>query len=317
MNILYTIYFTLPNFARIGIAGKAINRILGMALKRLFDLFMPWYLKRTADRAGYGLNTEKREETYVVSLTSFPARIGDIWITIETLLRQSFKPDKIILWLGEEQFPDKMVPETLTRLKHRGLSIEFCEDLRSHKKYYFAMQKYPEANIITVDDDLYYPSNLLKNLVELHRKYPKLIATNRAHLITFNRQGIKPYRKWQHNVTVKKPSFLLLPTGCSGTLYPPGALHPDVFNKDVFKTLCFYADDLWLKVMALKKGTAIITNRRYNKDFVSVGKTQREKLVFKNVFSGGNDEQLKNVLGHYSIDLKKEIKKLERTYANV
>ena len=134
MNFLYALYFALPNFATLGLAGKAINRIMGIALKRMLDLFMPRYLKRTAAKAGYGLNTKKRNETYIVSFTSFPARIEDIWITIETLLRQSFKPDKIILWLAEEQFPDKKLPESLIKLTERGLSIEYCEDLRSHKK---------------------------------------------------------------------------------------------------------------------------------------------------------------------------------------
>lgn len=311
MNSLYAIYFALPNFARLGLAGKAINRLLGMSLKRVLDLFMPSFLKRTAARAGYGLNTKKREETYIVSLTSFPTRINDIWITIETILRQSFKADKVILWLAEEQFLDKKLPESLTKLTERGLTIEFCEDLRSHKKYFFAMQKFSEANIFTVDDDLYYPSNLLKNVVELHKKYPGLIATNRAHKFTFRGGGINPYRKWKHNVTDKKPSYFLVPTGGAGTLYPPGVLHQEVFNKDMFKKICFHADDLWLKIMALKKGTLVVTNRRYNRDFVSVGKTQREKLVSGNVFSGGNDVQLKNVLEYYGINLKEEINKLE------
>lgn len=303
MNTLYRLYFLLPNFARVGIAGKAVNRILGMALKRILDLFMPGYFIRTTSKAGYGLNTEGRDETYIVSLTSFPARIEAIWITIETILRQSFKPDKIILWLAENQFPDNKLPVSLTKLTERGLTIEYCEDLRSHKKYFFAMQKFPLANIITVDDDLYYPSNLLKNVVDLHQEHPGLIASNRAHKFTFNDQEINPYRNWKHNVTDKNPSHLLVPTGGVGTLYPPGVLHQEAFNKNVFKKICFHADDLWLKIMALKKGTLVVTNRRYNKDFVSVGKTQREKLVNTNVLSGGNDDQLKNVLEHYEIDL--------------
>lgn len=313
MNFLYTLYFALPNFARLGLAGKAINRILGMTLKRILDLFMPRYLKRTAASAGYGLNTEKRDETYIVSLTSFPARIEDIWITIETILRQSFKPDKIILWLAEEQFPDKNLPESLTKLTERGLIIEFCEDLRSHKKYFFSMQKFPKANIITVDDDVYYPKQFLRHLIDLHKRFPKAICANRAHKIIFENGTIRPYRKWKHNhKKIQKPSPLLVQVGVGGVLYPPESLSQDVFSKDVFKKICFHADDLWLKIMALKKGTLVVTNRRYNKDFVSIGKTQREKLVSNNVFGGGNDEQLRNVLEHYGINLQEEIQKLEQ-----
>lgn len=312
MNFLYTLYFALPNFARLGLPGKAINRILGMTLKRILELFMPWYLKRTNKKAGFGLNTERRDETFIVSLTSFPARIEDIWITIETILRQSFKPDKIILWLAEEQFPDKKLPESLIKLTERGLTIEFCEDLRSHKKYYFSMQIFPEANIITMDDDVYYPKQFLKHLIDLHKRFPKAICANRAHQMIFKNGTIRPYQKWKHNhKKILKPSPILVQVGVGGVLYPPESLSKDVFAKEVFKKICFFADDLWLKIMALKKGTMVVTNSQYNKDFVSVGKTQREKLVTNNVLSGGNDDQLKNVLDHYGIQLKEEINKLD------
>ena len=163
MNLLYRIYFGLPNFAVLGLLGKAINRGLGFLLKWIFDAFVPTYLQKTAVSAGFGLNTEKRDRLYIVSLTSFPARIDDIWVTIEILLRQTFKPDKIILWLAQNQFPStKAIPESLFQLLDRGLTIEFCEeDLRAHKKYFYAFQQYPDANIITVDDDLYYDRYLL------------------------------------------------------------------------------------------------------------------------------------------------------------
>lgn len=306
LDTLYKFYFFLPNFARIGILGKIINRLLGMTLKRIFDIFVPGYLKRTAEKAGYGLNTEPRDETYVVSLTSFPARVEYIWITLEIVLRQSFKPDKIILWLAESQFPDKKLPESLLKLKERGLSIEFCEDdLRAHKKYYYAMQQYPDANIITLDDDLYYDNRVLENVVSLHKAYPGLICTNRAHKFTFDKDDkIKPYRKWKHNVTDKKPSFLLLPTGGAGTLYPPGSLPKATFDKDIFKDICFYADDIWLKSMSIISKTNIVTNKRYNKDFVTIKTSQKEKLVSKNVFAGGNDEQFENIRKLYKINLK-------------
>ena len=168
-------------------------------------------------------------------------------------MRQVFKPDKLILWLAKDQFPDKKVHETLIQLQKRGLTIEFCEDLRSHKKYYNAMKKFPESCIITLDDDLYYDRQVLKNVVELHRKFPGMITTNRAHKITFNGMKINPYRKWKHNVTDINPSHFLVSTGGSGTLYPPGTLHEDAFSESLIKRLCFHADDIWLKIMALKK----------------------------------------------------------------
>ncbi len=305
MNLLYEIYFAIPNLSSLGLFGKAIDRLFILALKRIFDLIMPAYYNKTSGKADFGLNTIPRKESYIVSLTSYPARIDTLWITIETILRQSFKPDKIILWLAEEQFPDRKLPESLIKLKLRGLDVEFCEDLKSHKKYFYCLIKYPDSNIITLDDDLYYHKDVLKNVVELHKKYPGHITANRAHKITFSNGKINPYRSWKHEVNDTVPSHLLVATGGAGALYSPGSLHEEVHNKDILQKLCLHADDLWLKVMELKNNRKIVTNRKYNKSFASVGKTQKEKLVSLNVIQGGNDEQLNNLLRFYRIDLLK------------
>jgi len=308
MNFLYRIYFLLPNFKFLGIFGKIINRILTICLKRVFDMTIPWYLGKTSGKAGLGINTEARDEEFIVSLTSFPARIDDIWITIETILRQSFKPDKIILWLAEEQFPDKKLPHSLTKLESRGLAIKYCEDLRSHKKYYYTMKENPESIIITLDDDSYYPRDVIKDLVALHKKYPETICANRAHKIKFENGKIKPYRQWEINCKkFEEPTKELVPTGVGGVLYPAGVMDSILFDKDLFSEICFFADDLWLKMCSLKKGTKVISNKYYNKDLVAVSRTQENSLLSNNSFGGGNDEQMLNLLNYFKIDLISEI----------
>jgi len=308
MNKLYSIYFWLPNFARVGILGKVINYIFLKILKIIFDRYMPGYLRKTGDQAGLGINTVPREEKYIVSLTSFPARINDIWISIDTMLRQTFKPDMVILWLAEEQFPDKKLPVELLDLQKRGLIIRYCDDLRSHKKYYYTLVEYPDANIITVDDDSYYPSTILESLIELHIKNKGVVCANRAHLITFDEAGnIKPYRSWKHNYKkITQPSQLLVPTGVGGVLYPPASLNEKVLDKTIFKEICFFADDLWLKANGYLNNTPVVTTKRFNKDLIAVSKTQNEKLLSQNSFGGGNDVQFTKVLDYFKIDINRK-----------
>lgn len=305
MNWIYKIYFLLPNFKKFGLPGKVVNKALEMILKRIFDRTVPAYLKRTQKNQGSGLNKTVRDEKYIVSLTSFPARIDQIWISIECILRQTFKPDSIYLWLAEDQFPEKVLPKNLTDLQARGLTIKFCaDDLKAHKKYHYTMLLHPKDNIITVDDDLYYDENLLKNLITIHQENPNLIATNRAHKITFDKSGtILPYKKWEHVTVDSVPSHIIMQTGGCGTLYPPNALIEKAFDKQLIKQLCFYADDVWLKVMSILSNKKVVTNRKYNKDHLSISTTQREKLVKTNVISGGNDTQLKNLLEYFNIDI--------------
>jgi len=41
-----------------------------------------------------------RQSRIIVSLTTYPARINSVWITVSSLLQQTMKPYKVILWLG-------------------------------------------------------------------------------------------------------------------------------------------------------------------------------------------------------------------------
>lgn len=292
----------IPQFRSLGFFGKAIHKVSAMILKRVFDFILPGYYLRTAEKAGNGLIEEKRAIPIIVSVTSFPARINDVWISLESLFRQTVKPDMIILWLAESQFPDKKIPESLVRLQSRGLTIRFCEDLRSHKKYYFAMKEFQNACIMTFDDDLYYDKNVIKRVVELYAKHPDYICTNRAHEIMIKEGMVQPYSRWNHNAkNILVPSKALLQTGGAGTLYPPKSLSESAFDKNLIQTLCFHADDVWLKLMATLNDKKVVTHSFYNKDFLTVKSSQLEKLVTKNVFDGGNDKQFQDVCNHFSI----------------
>lgn len=305
MNKLLAFYYALPHDRTFGILSKAFNRVVARLLKRVLDRTVPAQFLRTQHLYPNGLNTEPRDKRVIVSLTSFPARIEDVWIVIECLFRQSFKADKIILWLSKPQFDGVEMPRNLLDQKKRGLEIIFVDDdLRSHKKYLYAFEKFPNDYIITVDDDLYYDNGFLENLAEINEYNPNCVATNRAHKITFKSvDRLNSYRLWKHNVTDTEPSILLIPTGGAGTLYPPNSLPKPAFDKDLIKQLSFYADDLWLKMMTLLLRRRVVTNKRYNKDFITIKSTQKEKLVSKNVQEGGNDRQLAMIIDHFDIKI--------------
>ena len=99
--------------------------------------------------------TSFREEKLIVSLTTYPQRISDIDVVLYSLLIQTIKPDKIILWLSEEEFPNKLndVPLHILRFLDFGVEIEFCDNIRSYKKLVYALNKYPNDLIVTADDD--------------------------------------------------------------------------------------------------------------------------------------------------------------------
>ena len=90
-------------------------------------------------------------------------------------------------------------------------------------------------------------------------------------------------------------------TSGAGTLIPSGVMPADTFNAEVFKRICFHADDVWLNMQAKKAGIDIYTNNKYNKDEISIGHSQDVKLVNENVLSGGNDKQIEAVIKYFNI----------------
>lgn len=225
----------------------------------------------------FGLNTDTRETRIIASLTSFPQRIGYVHNTISTLLSQTVKPDVLVLWLASEQFPNKEqdLPDTLLRLKEFGLTIAWCEDLRSYKKLIPALKEYPEDIIITFDDDIYYPQNTIELLYNSYKQEPQSIHTNRARKLYLKNNELYSCSlgetMWGNN---QKSSYLNKITGCGGVLYPPHSLNDLVFDENLFKALIPTQDDVWFWAMAVLNHTKIKIAANYNIQLITVDDTQ-------------------------------------------
>lgn len=300
---IHDLYYKLPDFHRFGIIGKILDKVLFRITKGGLENSIQEYFKQTSSE--YRLdNSEKSSPQVICSLTSFPARIDTVWIAIECLFRQTHKPDRIILWLSLVQFPDRKLPESIEIQIEKGLEVYFVEDdIKAHKKYFYALQRFPNDFIVTYDDDLYYDSNNLANLIDLKAKYPCYIVTNRAHKITLisKAKQPKPYKNWIHNFARNEASNKIFATGGYGTLYHKSLLPAETFETKDIKKLSYRADDVWLKCMEWLSNSKVATNTYYGKDPITIGSSQNEKLVSSNVLEGGNDTQLKNVMNHFRI----------------
>jgi len=238
-----------------------------------------------------GVTKEKRNPQLIVSLTTYPARINSVYKTISTLLQQTVKPDKVVLWLAEPQFPDKNLPENLTRLQEFGLEIKWTEnDIRSFKKLIPSLREYPEDIIITVDDDNYYDERLVEFLYNSYLENPECIHARQAFVVKHDGQGklVMTARNYVYNSTYL-PSFLNEPVGCGGVLYPPHVLDDNVLNEEQFMKIVPTNDDLWFWAHALKKGTKIrvIENNYKLKNYI-VENSQEDALWQKNMINSGS-----------------------------
>ena len=264
------------------------------------------YLHSLEKSKEYGLNQKQREQKVIASLTTFPKRINKVWIAIETIMGQTEKPDVIELWLAQEQFPGgiESLPESLKKQMQRGLSVRFCQDLRSHKKYYFAMQNHPDAVVITFDDDIFYPRDTVQKLMELHRKHPEQVIGMSCPKFTGN--DLLDPLNWDMQMGESVAQQNLGVCGCAGTLFPPQALHANAFEIENMKKLCFLADDLWLTAMTYRNGKQLASVGRLPFP-ISVPDTQEEALTTTNNSAAAeinNNTQWEAVLNYYHEELK-------------
>lgn len=256
------------------------------------------------------LSPNDGDSSTIVSLTTFPARINNVWLVIESILHQSQKPNKIILWLYEGDFESKAsLPKRLLNLEKRGLEIRFCdENLMPHIKYYYTMREYSSSNIITVDDDLLYPPNLIETFLIEHHKYPDAILCPVSRKIRLENNMIGEYINWSIVTENSTPGYIYLMMGVGGAFYPANSLHEEVFNLKNIKQISLKADDLWLKVMSLLKGSKV---RSLAGDFpytyLPVSSKKTRTLGEINIDSGNNDRVFKSLLEKYEIDLNNYI----------
>ena len=210
-----------------------------------------------------GITSEKRNPQVIVSLTTYPARINTVYKTISTLLTQTVKPDKVVLWLASPQFSGITLPQNLIRLEEFGLEIKWVKkDIRSFKKLIPSLKEYPNDIIITADDDIFYPENFVENLYNAYLANPEYIHANRAFMIKKRMNG-KLYiksRNYQYNSTYL-PSFKNELMSGYGTLFPPHSLADIATDDNVFMEVMPTNDDIWAWGMAVLKGTKIMVSK--------------------------------------------------------
>ena len=190
-------------------------------------------------------------EELIVSLTSFPVRIGKLDRVIRALFEQSLQPRKIVLYLSLDEFPDRVLPKQLTALEDDRFEIRFVEgNLRPYKKLLYALSDFPEASIITVDDDNLYPTDCFARLWAAASANAGAIICVRGRHIEIRNREIMPYFDWPVTGS-PKPSFLIFPVGGWGILYPPRSRHPMIGRLDMVREIAPPNDDVWFKAMSL------------------------------------------------------------------
>jgi hypothetical protein len=237
----------------------------------------------------------------IVSLTCHGARLKTADICIKSIFAQSYKPDRIILWFGNDVKAEDI--GNLQALESHGLQIRWAEgDLKSHKKYFYAMKEYFDDIVITIDDDVIYDRSLIRSLMESYARHPNAVSARRTHRMRKFEGRLLPYGLWDFEQTeINCPSMELFATGIGGVLYPPRCMGPKVFDEELIKSLCPCADDIWLKFMQVLNGTEVVSVR--GPQVAVIEGTQDSALWKMNLIMGENDRVIERLQEHFHVNL--------------
>ena len=298
---------------------EKIKHFIQKKIKNLNDLSADYLVDRISyvNRTEYlsncalncitpGISNDKYcDNDIIVSLTTYGRRFYDVYLAIESIMQQTMKPNKIILWLGDD-LKNTEIPIVLKNQEKRGLNIRYCKDIGPYKKLIPALRAFPTAAIITIDDDHLYNLDLIENFVTAYKKNSKLIYCARMHRMKLiNENKLELYENWNSCHENFDASPFNFPTGAGGVLYPPDCFNNEVFNEEVFMDICKYADDIWFKAMALLNGTfsqKIFTHNKSGKDYLSNNIANNDNALYHiNVLKKMNDAQLEAVFNKYNL----------------
>jgi hypothetical protein len=226
-----------------------------------------------------------------VTMTTYGKRIRSVHLAIESIARGTVLPGRIVLWLDD---PTLRIPRGLRRLQRRGLEIELVEHgFRVHTKYYPYVRSIAAhvVPVVTSDDDILYPPDWLKGLVDASARHPESVIAYRAHTITLTADGMGSYGAWRHCETTE-PGFRHFGTSVSGQLFPPAFLDFVREQGEGFRATTPNADDIWLHHLTLAAGTTTAQIHDRPQHFAFIPGTQSTGLYLSNAWAGDNDVQI-------------------------
>ena len=221
--------------------------------------------------------TEKRLDTskykVVIGLTTTPSRISKIYPTIQTLINQSRKANRIILSLADKMARTgetfETIPNEIKNLVEAGeLEIHKTKDYGPATKYVGLLEAEsdPEAFFIWCDDDMEYNSEMITSLLNQSIKHPKSAMAMCAFNMIKN--------DTEYEIVYKNGKEAEILEGFSGVICRRKDM-PEIENwkpvtnfefkkMDAIKKAFFLGDDCVLSYLLRQKNIKTLACRTYN-----------------------------------------------------
>lgn len=241
----------------------------------------------------------------IISMTSYPARIDTVGEVFFSIFSQSVPRNlyHCVLVLCQSEFPNGLVdlPNDLQLLVRTGL-IELLwhpTNIKSHKKLMPTIAKYPDDDILVIDDDVYRPEGWLQTFIDDHWQHPNDVITGLIHFYLKNDKFVSfPNYKigcqdYGNIIPYGRPA-----NGHGGTLYPAHTFSdPRFFDENLFMKLTPTSDESWQFYFNIIEHKPIrLISKAYNLwNFVTGSQNQPTALWRVNMHGIGYDNIWKSI----------------------
>lgn len=194
----------------------------------------------------------------VVSLTTSPRRIKHIQPVIDSIMKQTIKPDRIYLNLPnvfkrDNSVFQKPLPEFITN--NPLVYVNWCEDMGPITKVLptIELEKDPETLILSIDDDIYYSPDHIELFLAFSKAYPNtcITGTSYMHYDKEDNQDIQQNNYGLEGIAVE------LVEGFSGVLYRKEFLE-NINTQWLKENACKFGDDFYISNELRRKNIPII-----------------------------------------------------------
>lgn len=232
----------------------------------------------------------------IVSFTTIKERINHIEPMVLSILNQTYKSNKINLYISEEI---NNIPDFLDKLaQEKKINIIHTKDIGPHTKLIPCLKENWQKNcyIITIDDDIIYPEYLIEKLIKKAKKH-NCIACFNGSKINFKKDiiNIMPYKNWWAD---SKKDLYNFAKGVGGVIYKPEFFVENIFDP-IFLKICPHNDDVWFNFMRIRKNIPvyIIQEQKFKSVFIP-----KNKSLWTENQKGRIDKQIKSCLKYLQIN---------------
>lgn len=284
---------------RSNLRTRTVSRFIPNRAHSVVNLLRDWHYRLTLQFGSMiTLGSRPTREEVIVSLTTFPPRVWQCAVAIESIFRQTVHPGAVLLTLASEEFPGRKVPWVLKKLVKRGLQIAWVdENNKSYDKLLTASLKFPNHAIITIDDDKILNPWFLEEMVAAHSQLPSHVIGYRGWEMRCEEDNIRYGDGWVR-ATEETPSWQLFLPGNAGVLYPKDSLGEKLHRMDIALSLSPTNDDFWFWGLVHESKTPLMClGKPPHRSIPSI----RRSPALRDVNEASNDFQFQKTIDHFRL----------------